>query len=303
MVRSTKGLRQFVERGLSIYDQLVPNRGAILIPTREGEHGRFNFKCGQGATYGMTQLLYSDAIVGFLTEFAKTTEHRPEILLSFGFVPKVETRIGLINWLIQDPGNAAVADEQAFVTQLAETDPAQKRKLMIDLYKRVIDGVADLGFPLSIHLEAAYGASAPAPARAVSEKRRGPRQRIDPKSPPIHRGVGAPELLPHNRWIRAASEPLNHFRRDLATVQRVENSFTGEGFNYPRSVTNEKQIFVRGRNWCSRQGRNRAPRLIVRKIEFSLRPCAQGRNCRRRSDQTKIQLAVIHWGLARVTFG
>ncbi len=147
---------------LSIYDQVVPNRGAILIPTREGEHGRFNFKCDQGATYGMTQLLYSDAIVGFLTEFAKTTDHRPEILLSFGFVPKVETRVGLINWLIQDPGNAAVADEQAFVTQLAETEPAQKRKLMVDLYKRVIDGVADLGFPLSIHLEAAYGASAPA---------------------------------------------------------------------------------------------------------------------------------------------
>ena len=147
---------------LSIYDQIVPNRGAILIPTREGEQGRFNFKCDQGATYGMTQLLYSDAIVGFLTEFAKTTDHRPEILLSFGFVPKVETRVGLINWLIQDPGNAAVADEQAFVAQLAETEPAQKRKLMIDLYKRVIDGVADLGFPLSIHLEAAYGASVPA---------------------------------------------------------------------------------------------------------------------------------------------
>ena len=147
---------------LSIYDQIVPNRGAILIPTRDGEQARFNFKCNQGATYGMTQLLYSDAIVGFLTEFAKTTEHRPEILLSFGFVPKVETRIGLINWLIQDPGNAAVAEEQAFVAQLAETEPAQKRKLMIDLYKRVIDGVAGLGFPLSVHLEAAYGASVPA---------------------------------------------------------------------------------------------------------------------------------------------
>jgi len=147
---------------LSIYDQIVPNRGAILIPTRDGEQGRFNFKCNQGATYGMTQLLYSDAIVGFLTEFAKTTDYRPEILLSFGFVPKVETRIGLISWLIQDPGNAAVADEQAFVTQLAETEPAQKRKLMIDLYKRVIDGVAGLGFPLSVHLEAAYGASVPA---------------------------------------------------------------------------------------------------------------------------------------------
>jgi Mycobacterial methylenetetrahydrofolate reductase len=147
---------------LSIYDELVPNRGVILIPTRDGEHGRFNFKCNQGATYGMTQLLYSDAIVGFLTDFAKTTDHRPEILLSFGFVPKVETRVGLINWLIQDPGNAAVADEQAFVRRLSETEPAQKRKLMIDLYKRVVDGVAGLGFPLSIHLEVAYGASAPA---------------------------------------------------------------------------------------------------------------------------------------------
>jgi hypothetical protein len=147
---------------LSIYDQLVPNRGAILIPTRDGEQGRFNFKCDQGATYGMTQLLYSDAIVGFLTDFAKNTEHRPEILLSFGFVPKVETRVGLINWLIQDPGNAAVADEQAFVKKLAETDPAHKRQLMVDLYKRVVDGVADLGFPLSIHLEAAYGVSTPA---------------------------------------------------------------------------------------------------------------------------------------------
>ena len=110
----------------------------------------------------MTQLLYSDAIVGFLTEFAKTTDHRPEILLSFGFVPKVESRVGLINWLIQDPGNAAVADEQEFVKRLASSEPAQKRQLMLDLYKRVIDGVAELGFPLSIHLEATYGLSAPA---------------------------------------------------------------------------------------------------------------------------------------------
>ncbi|OBG58860.1 MULTISPECIES: mycobacterial-type methylenetetrahydrofolate reductase [unclassified Mycobacterium] len=147
---------------LSIYRELVPNRGVILIPTREGEHGRFNFKCDQGATYGMTQLLYSDAIVGFLREFAETTDHRPEILLSFGFVPKMEGRVGLINWLIQDPGNAAVADEQEFVKRLAASEPPQKRQLMTDLYKRVIDGVAELGFPLSIHLEATYGVSAPA---------------------------------------------------------------------------------------------------------------------------------------------
>ncbi len=147
---------------LSIYERLVPNRGVILIPTREGEHGRFNFKCDQGATFAQTQLLYSDAITGFLAEFAKNSDHRPEILLSFGFVPKVENRVGFINWLIQDPGNTAVADEQEFVKTLANSEPAQKRKLMVDLYKRVIDGVADLGYPLSIHLEATYGISAPA---------------------------------------------------------------------------------------------------------------------------------------------
>jgi hypothetical protein len=147
---------------LSIYNGLVPNRGAILIPTREGEQGRFNFKCDQGATYALTQLLYSDAIVGFLQELARTTDHRPEILLSFGFVPKVEAGVGLINWLIQDPGNAAVADEQEFVRQLAGTEPGRKRQMMVDLYKSVIDGVADLGFSLSIHLEATYGTSTPA---------------------------------------------------------------------------------------------------------------------------------------------
>jgi hypothetical protein len=147
---------------LSIYRELVTNRGAIVIPTREGEQGRLNFKCDRGATYGMTQLLYSDAIVDFLTEFAKNTDHRPEILLSFGFVPKVESRIGLINWLIQDPGNPAVVDEQAFVDRLAGSEPAEKRRLMVDLYKRVIDGVAELGFPLSIHFEATYGVSGPA---------------------------------------------------------------------------------------------------------------------------------------------
>jgi hypothetical protein len=142
---------------LSIFDQVVANRGGILIPTREGEQGRFNFKCDHGATYGMTQLLYSDAIVDFLTEFARTTEHRPEIMLSFGFVPAVETRVGLINWLIQDAGNAAVAAEQDFVRTLAETEPRKRRQLTVDLYKRVIDGVGDLGFPLSVHFEATYG--------------------------------------------------------------------------------------------------------------------------------------------------
>ncbi|MGH3672976.1 MAG: mycobacterial-type methylenetetrahydrofolate reductase, partial [Pseudonocardiaceae bacterium] len=147
---------------LSIYDQMVHHRGVILIPTRDSEQGRFNFKCNQGATFGMTQLLYSDAIVGFLTDFARQTEHRPEILLSFGFVPKFENRVRLINWLIQDPGNDVVAHEQAFVSKLSDSEPELKRKLMLELYKKVIDGVADLGYPLSIHLEAPYGVSSPA---------------------------------------------------------------------------------------------------------------------------------------------
>lgn len=147
---------------LAVYRDLVPNRGAILIPTREGEPERFGYKCRQGATYGMTQLLYSDAIVGFLSEFARGSDERPEILLSFGFVPKLESRVGLINWLIQDPGNEAVAREQAFVADLAAADPPVKRRMIVDLYKRVVDGAADLGFPLSIHLEATYGYSAPA---------------------------------------------------------------------------------------------------------------------------------------------
>lgn len=147
---------------LSMYRQLVAHRGAILIPTREGEQGRFGFKCDRGATYGMTQMLYSDAIVGFLREFASTHDHRPEILLSFGFVPKVESRVGLIKWLIQDPGNAAVAAEQEFVAQLAASDPADKRRMLLDLYKRVVDGVGELGFPLSLHFEATYGVSTPA---------------------------------------------------------------------------------------------------------------------------------------------
>ena len=110
----------------------------------------------------MTQLLYSDAVVGFLADFAKASEHRPEILLSFGFVPKVESAVGLINWLIQDPANPLVAAEQEFVARLAGEQPAVKRRLMLDLYKRVVDGVGELGFPLSIHLEAAYGVSKPA---------------------------------------------------------------------------------------------------------------------------------------------
>ena len=147
---------------LSIYKNLIPNRGVILIPTRDSEQGRFNFKCDCGAAFGMTQLLYSDAIVRFLKEFAEATSHRPEIMLSFGYVPEAEQRVGLMQWLIQDPGNAEVEQEQAFVRQLAECSFEQRKQQLVDLYKRVIDGVGELDFPLSVHLEAPYGYKKPA---------------------------------------------------------------------------------------------------------------------------------------------
>lgn len=148
---------------LKHFQREVADRGVILIPTREGEDGRFNFKCEQGATFGMSQLLYSDSMVDFLKEFAKNHPyHRPEILLSFGFVPKAEQNVGLINWLIQDPGNKVVEKEQEFVTKLAGMSLKEKQQQLLDLYKRVIDGVGELDFPMSIHLEAPYGFTKPA---------------------------------------------------------------------------------------------------------------------------------------------
>lgn len=147
---------------LSQFSDVVPHRGVILIPTRDGEDGRFEFKCDSGATFAMTQLLYSDAIVGFLREFAKRSSHRPEVLLSFGFIPGAEARVGLIDWLIQDPGNQLVDQEQEFVARVADRPVEERRKELVELYKRVVDGVGELGFPVSVHLETPYGPSKPA---------------------------------------------------------------------------------------------------------------------------------------------
>lgn len=147
---------------LDLFREQVPNRGAILIPTRAEEHGRFAFKCSRGANFALTQLLYSTHILDFLSAFAKKETWRPEVLLSFGFVPQAEARVGLIRWLIQDPGNSLAAAEQATVARLAEAPPAEKRRELVELYRRVVDGVRELGFPASIHLETPYGFSRPA---------------------------------------------------------------------------------------------------------------------------------------------
>ena len=147
---------------LAEFQQVVPHRGVILIPTREGELGRFGFKCERGASFALTQLLYSDAIIDFLKQFAAQSDHRPEVLLSLGYVPQVEQKIGLIRWLIQDPGNPVVEKEQAFIASLTQMPTEQRQQQLLDLYKRIIDGVADLGFPLSLHFETPYGFVRPA---------------------------------------------------------------------------------------------------------------------------------------------
>lgn len=147
---------------LQKFKKEMPSRGVILIPTREGEQGRFKYKIDQGADFAMCQLLYSDYIVDFLRDMTKQTDERPTILLSFGHVPKAETQKGLIRWLIKDEGNPLVEKEVEFVSRLAEMDPDEKLKEMKDLYQRVVEGVRDLGFPIGVYLEAPYGFSDPA---------------------------------------------------------------------------------------------------------------------------------------------
>lgn len=147
------------QQAVALFREEIPHRGVVLIPTRRGELDRFDAKCGHGATFALTQLLYSDRIVGFLREFAARSEHRPEILLSFGFVPGMEQHVHLIDWLIHDRGNDVVRQEQQFVARIADGSARQRRDALVDLYRRILDGVHDLGFPLSVHLEAPYGVS------------------------------------------------------------------------------------------------------------------------------------------------
>jgi hypothetical protein len=147
------------QEALTRFRSEIAHRGVVLIPTRRGELDRLDAKCAHGATFALTQLLYSDRIVEFLRAFATRSEHRPEILLSFGFVPGAEARVGLIDWLLHDDGNNEVAREQAFVARLAASPPEPRRDALVDLYRRVLGGVGDLGFPISVHLESPYGLS------------------------------------------------------------------------------------------------------------------------------------------------
>jgi len=135
----------------------VPRRGVILIPTRQDERPRFEAKVRAGANFALTQMLFSGA-VGELLPSLETGEPRPEILLSFGYVPKAEARVGLIQWLIRDATDRA-RQEMAWVREICEKPFPRKREALVDLYKRVTDAARASGSPLGVHFECPYGFS------------------------------------------------------------------------------------------------------------------------------------------------
>jgi len=146
---------------LKYFRRQIPFRGVILIPPRPEEKKRFQFKLESGANFALTQLLYSDYIVKFLNSLRGDNRHLPEIILSFGYVPKAELKRGLIQWLIKDQV-PEVKEEMDYVSKLAAFPFRKKKSELVDLYKQVVEGVGGLGFPLGLHFECPYGFSEPA---------------------------------------------------------------------------------------------------------------------------------------------
>jgi hypothetical protein len=136
----------------------IPDRGVILIPTRQNEKERFEAKVKAGANFALSQLLFSDHVTS-LVPTLELKEDRPEILLSFGYVPRVEQRIGLVQWLIRDDTDSARL-EMAWVEALSDKPFREKKAALVDLYKRVTDGMRESGYPLGVHFECPYGNNA-----------------------------------------------------------------------------------------------------------------------------------------------
>jgi hypothetical protein len=146
---------------LKYFMHKVPFRGVILIPPRPEEKKRFHLKLQAGANFALTQLLYSDYIVKFLHSLKQDSRRRPEILLSFGYVPAAELQKGLIRWLIQDQV-PEVRQEMNAVSKLAAAPFREKKSKLVELYRRVVEGAGELGFPIGLHFECPYGFSEPA---------------------------------------------------------------------------------------------------------------------------------------------
>ncbi len=150
----------FPSDALDLFRDLMPSQGVILIPTRPDEDQRFLQKLDHGANFALTQLLFTDQIAGFLNSI-RQSEQKPEVILSFGYVPRVELKTGLITWLIRDATDLAKREMEC-VAEVAGLPFAQKKARLVDTYKSVIDGAAGLGFPLGLHFECPYGVTEPA---------------------------------------------------------------------------------------------------------------------------------------------
>jgi hypothetical protein len=146
---------------ISNLQDIIPSCGVILIPTRESEVDRFSAKVEAGASFGNTQLLFSDYVTTFLGDLAEKTDKRPEIVLTFGYVPKAEAKVGLFEWMIWDD-QPVVKDEIDFVSNIAEKPFNEKKDKLVDLYKQVIDGVHKYDFPIGVQFSIPYGVSGPA---------------------------------------------------------------------------------------------------------------------------------------------
>jgi hypothetical protein len=140
---------------LSGFREEIPDRGVILIPTRPDEKTRFEAKLKAGANFALSQMLFSDHVAR-LVPTLEVEGPRPEILLSFGYVPRVEQRIGLICWLIRDETDQA-RREMAWVQAVSDRPFVEKKVVLLDLYKRVTDGMRETGYPIGVHFECPYG--------------------------------------------------------------------------------------------------------------------------------------------------
>jgi hypothetical protein len=133
----------------------VPHRGVILIPSRDEEKQRFEAKLAAGANFALSQMLFSDCIVRLVPEL-RCPGALPRLLLSFAYVPGLETRLGLIRWLIRDVSPQAQR-EMAWIAELAEQPFRIKKAGLLELYRRIVGNLATSGYPLSIHFECPYG--------------------------------------------------------------------------------------------------------------------------------------------------
>ncbi len=140
---------------------IIPSCGVILIPTRESEVDRFSAKVDAGANFGNSQLLFSDYMTTFLGDLSQKTDKRPEVMLTFAYVPKAEAKVGLFEWMIWDE-QPQVEKEIEFVKSIAEKPFKEKKEKLVDLYKRVIDGAHQYDFPIGVQFSIPYGLSGPA---------------------------------------------------------------------------------------------------------------------------------------------